>query len=438
MLTVRGIDRRPLSIPAFRRLWLASLVSAIGGSFSVIMVPAQLFALTGSSATVGWSAAVSFPLLAFAALWSGSLADVVDRRRLLLVAHTGLAATYTLLWMQSVMDLQSVTGLLILVGGQGLTYGAIMTTTGAVLPRVVPPDQLAAASSLSSLVRYTGAVLGPLLAGVLIPLVGAGTLYLFDAIALIAVLWAVFRLPPLPDLNQPDSRPATVPHLVAGFRLLAADRILPGVLAVDLAAMAFGMPAALFPELATHWGAANPLGTSSSSDARALGLLYAAYPAGVFAISLISGTFTRTRRPGTLMIAAALVWGVTVILTGLAPNLWLTLAALGFGGAANFVLSTCRNAITQAQPDDARRGRTQGTLTVVLIGGPQAATLLHGLAGSVLGTRWAICVGGLLTVTTVATIAAFHPQLRTYDAPAADADPERPPRSGRTGGLRTH
>ena len=141
------------------------------------------------------------------------------------------------------------------------------------------------------------------------------------------------------------------------------------------------------------------------------------------------------------MIAAALVWGLTVLLLGLAPNLWLALAALGFGGAANFVLSTCRNTITQAHPDDTLRGRTQGTLTVVLIGGPQAATLLHGLAGAVFGARWAICLGGLLTMTTVAVIAASHPQLRRYRIPAAEPDPEgasfvmarrRPPRSATT------
>lgn len=434
MLTVRGIDRRPLSSPAFRRLWLASVVSAVGGSFSLIAIPLELFELTGSSATVGWSAAVSFPMLVLAALWTGSLADVVDRRRLLLAAHFGLAMTYTLLWAQAVADLESdavrVAVLLVLVGAQGLSYGAIMTTTGAVLPRVVPPDVLLAASSLSSLARYTGAVVGPLLAAVLIPLVGLGTLYWLDATALIVVLWAVFRLPPLPAVSRstdgsaapstarsaapstarPAARPSMGQHSLGGFRALAADRVLPAALALDLAAMAFGMPSALFPELAAG-DPGTSVGSGLVDSASTLGLLYAAYPAGVLALGLFSGTFTRTRRPGTLMTAAALVWGLTVVLAGLAPSLWLTLAVLGLGGAANLVISTCRNAITQAYPDDSLRGRIQGALTIVLIGGPQAGTLLHGLAGSWLGPRRAICLGGLLTIATVVMIAAAAPRL---------------------------
>ena len=420
MLTVRGLDRRPLTLPAFRRLWLASVVSAVGGSFSVIAIPAQLFALTGASATVGWSAAASFPALVVAALGSGSLADVVDRRRLLFAAHLGLAITYVLLWVQAAAHLQSVAVLLVLVAAQSLSFGSIMTTTGAVVPRVVPADLLAAANSLSSLVRYTGAVVGPLLAGVLMPVVGLGTLYLFDALALITVLWAIFRLPALAAASAPSARP-TAPragrrhliapaddigrHVLAGFRRLATDRVLRAVLGIDLAAMTFGLPWALFPELAD-----GDLGESVGS-ARALGLLYAAYPAGVFALGLISGTFTRTRQPGPWMTGAALVWGLTVIFAGLAPNLTLTLAALGLGGAANFVLSTCRNVITQAHPEDTLRGRTQGALTIVLFGGPQAATLLHGLAGSALGPRPAICLGGALTVVIVALIANATPEL---------------------------
>jgi len=168
------VDRRPLAVPAYRRLWLASAVSAVGGSFSLIAVPTQLFALTGSSATVGISAAVSFAALAAASLLAGALADVVDRRRLLLAAHLGQGATYLLLWIQAAAGQRSTAVLLALVACQGVSYGTIMTTTGAAVPRLVPVDPLPAATGLSSLVRYTGSVVGPLLAGVLIPVVGLG------------------------------------------------------------------------------------------------------------------------------------------------------------------------------------------------------------------------------------------------------------------------
>jgi hypothetical protein len=241
------VDRRPLTIPAFRRLWMASAVSAVGGSFSLIAVPTQLFTLTGSSAVVGVSAAVSMCALIISALWSGALADAMDRRRLLLAGNAGLGLAYVGLWLNGVLGLNSVPVLLVLVAIQGISFGATMTTMGAAVPRVVPTEQLVAANSLSSLTRYTGAVVGPLLAGVLIPAIGLGTLYLLDALALSVVLWAVAKLPamPSPAGAQTIRMTGTLLQLGDGFRYLARHRVLVAILAVDLAAMVFALPVAL-------------------------------------------------------------------------------------------------------------------------------------------------------------------------------------------------
>jgi MFS family permease len=177
---------------------------------------------------------------------------------------------------------------------------------------------------------------------------------------------------------------------------------------VDLAAMVFGLPTALFPELAQR-SYDGPAGGGLG-----LGLMYAAYPVGVFLTGLMSGTFTRARRHGATMASAAMAWGVTLVLVGLAPRLWIALVALGLGGAANLLLSSFRNAITQAHADDALSGRTQGSLTIVLVGGPQAGNVLHGIAGSALGPKTAICLGGLLTVISVAALAWATPSLWQY------------------------
>ncbi|WP_433425004.1 MFS transporter [Microtetraspora malaysiensis] len=431
-----AVDRRPLAVAAFRRLWVASAACAVGGSFSVVAVPTQLYTVTGSSAVVGAAAAVSFAALVVAALWTGALADLMDRRRVLLAADCGLAFTYAALWAQAVLGGRSVPVVMLLVACQGLSFAAIMTTMGAVVPRLVPVELLPAANSLSSLTRYAGSIVGPALAGVLIPIVGLDTLYLFDAVALMAVVWAVAKLPPLPPLPPLPAQPhpagssrdpaarhrrrrPTIGQVVAGFRYLAASRLLVAVLAVDLAAMVFGMPTALFPELAQHtYG--GPAGGGLE-----LGLLYAAYPAGVVAAGLLSGTFTRARRHGALMAGAAAAWGSTVVFLGLAAQLWVALAALVLGGAVNFVLSTFRNAITQAHTHDAMRGRIQGSLTVVLCGGPHIANLLHGAATSLLDPRVVICAGGLLTTVTVAAIAWAVPELRNHTARSATSAPPR-------------
>ncbi|MBW6437413.1 MFS transporter [Actinoplanes hulinensis] len=407
-LGVYLVDRRPLRVAAFRRLWLASAVTAVGGSFSLVAVPAQLFTLTGSSATVGMAAAVSLCALAGSALWSGVLADAMDRRRLLIAGNAGLGLSYLGLWLNSLLRLDSVAVLLMLVALQGLSFGVTLTTTGAAVPRVVPRELLVAANSLSSLTRYSGAVAGPLLAGVLIPVVGLGTLYLFDTLALGLVLWAVARLPAMPP--PVVAAGGVLRRLGDGFRYLAGHRLLVAILAVDLAAMVFAMPHALLPELAerTYGGAAGG-GTE-------LGVLYAAYPAGVLLAGLLSGTFGRARRHGALMASAAMAWGGCVILLGLAPNLLVAVVALGAGGAVNLVLSTFRNAISQAYTDDALRGRLQGSLTVVLMGGPQLANMLHGLGGAAAGARTAIVAGGTLTVLTVALLIRTVPDLWRHDA----------------------
>jgi MFS family permease len=446
-------DRRPLAVPAFRRWWAASLVTAVGGSFSVVAVPAQLYATTGTSAALGGSAILSLAGLVIGALTAGTMADRWDRRLVLLVAQSGLAATYAGLWAQASLN-GPLPILLTLITCQGLTFGAISTTAGAVLPRLLPSELLAAANSLNSLVRYAGWILGPILGGLLIPAAGLSTLYLCDAAALAAVLWAVLQLPPMPPTTQTPQKasPAQAPWrsaavqvareapvvgepregpvaleplpgsaaradrsgrdgrgLRGGLRHLRTSRLLMAVLAVDLAAMVLGMPVVLFPELARNtYG--DPVGGGP-----VLGLFYAAYPAGVIVAGLLSGTFTRVRRPGRTMAFAAMAWGATVVLLGLTTHLWVALAALVLGGAVNFVLSTHRNAITQAHTDDALLGRVQGLLTVVLTGGPQLANLLHGAAGALIGPRPAIIAGGLLTATAVAVTLRATPELSAVE-----------------------
>jgi hypothetical protein len=119
-----------------------------------------------------------------------------------------------------------------------------------------------------------------------------------------------------------------------------------------------------------------------------------------------------------MMASAAIAWGICVIALAAATRLWFALAALVLGGAVNFVLSTFRNAISQEHTDDALRGRIQGTLTVVLFGGPQVANVTHGVAGAVVGPRLAIGVGGALTVVAVCGVLRLVPQLWHY-RPAA-------------------
>lgn len=223
MLTSRKllVDTRPLRINSFRRLWLSTLLTSVGSTFTAVAVPLQIYDTTGSSAYVGLAGLAALGPLTVAALWGGAVADAVDRRRMLLATNGGIALTSVLMCLQTVCHLRSVTALFVLVGLQQGFFGANSAARGSTTPRLVRADLLPAANALESTVTWLGSVTGPFLAGMLLPAVGVGPLYLLDAIALCATLWSVWRLPSLPATGGRAHRRAGVRQIVDGFAYLA-------------------------------------------------------------------------------------------------------------------------------------------------------------------------------------------------------------------------
>lgn len=297
-----AMDTRPLRRPAYRRLWSSTVVTAVGSQLTAVAVPKQIYDITGSSAWVGAaSLAGLLPLIVFA-LWGGAVADTVDRRKLLLITNTGIAVTSLLFWIQAVTGMASVAALMLLLALQQAFWGLNAPARNASIARLVPEDELPAANALGSTVMQTGQVVGPLLAGALIPVIGLPELYLIDALALCVTVWAVYKLPALPPLAGTAVRRAGVREVVAGFRYIARHKVLLLSFLADIVAMVFGMPRALFPQLAAETYA--PYG-----EGLALGLLFAAIPIGAVAGGLFSGTFSRARRHGWMVIGAVVVWG---------------------------------------------------------------------------------------------------------------------------------
>lgn len=271
-----AMDTRPLRRPAYRRLWSSTVVTAVGSQLTAVAVPKQIYDITGSSAWVGAaSLAGLLPLIVFA-LWGGAVADTVDRRKLLLITNTGIAVTSLLFWIQAVTGMASVAALMLLLALQQAFWGLNAPARNASIARLVPEDELPAANALGSTVMQTGQVVGPLLAGALIPVIGLPELYLIDALALCVTVWAVYKLPALPPLAGTAVRRAGVREVVAGFRYIARHKVLLLSFLADIVAMVFGMPRALFPQLAAETYA--PYG-----EGLALGLLFAAIPIGAVA-----------------------------------------------------------------------------------------------------------------------------------------------------------
>jgi MFS family permease len=412
-----AIDTRPLRHPAYRRLWSAELVTAVGSQLTAVAVPKQIYDVTGSSTWIGIASFAALAPLVVFGLWGGAIADAVDRRRLLLVTNLGIAATSILFWAQAAAGSHSVWPLVLLLAVQQGLFGVNSAAQGAAIPRLVPEAELAAANSLGATAMLTGALFGPMVAGALIPVIGLPTLYLLDAVGLTATVWAVHRLPALPPLADPGTagtpadgggaRATGWRQVSDGFRFVAANQLLLISFAVDLIAMVFGMPRALFPQMAA---------TTFGGSHLALGLLFASMPAGALAGGLLSGTFTRVRRHGAMTIAAVFAWGLAMVGFGLAGPLWLACLFMALGGVADFISMIFRGVILQSVAPDDMRGRMQGVFTVVVAGGPRLADLVHGIAGAALGTRTAVAGGGLLVILSVVALAVLAPAYWRYRA----------------------
>lgn len=406
------VDVRPLRVPPYSRLFWSNVVTSIGSQLTIVAVPTQVYDLTGSSGYVGLAGGVALvPLLLFG-LWGGAIADAVDRRTLLLISNGGIAVTSVLFWLQAALSVNSVSLVLALLGLQQVFFAVNQPTRSAAIARLVPAELLPAAGALNGTVVSFGAVMGPMLAGALIPVLGLSTLYLIDAAGLTLTMWAVWRLPSLPPLDG-AARRAGLAQVIDGFRYLATRKVLLASFLLDIIAMVFGLPRALFPEIAQHTFG-GPAGGGF-----ALGLLFAAMPIGSVLAGLLSGWLSRIRRHGVAITVAVVAWGLAVAGFGLSGQLWLAVLCIGIGGAADLVSMVFRGTMLQVAATDEMRGRMQGVFTVVVAGGPRLADLLHGTVGAAVGTTMAVTGGGLLVVVLVVAAAIALPSFWRYQSPVS-------------------
>ncbi len=418
-------DTTPLRTPDFRRLWLTGIVTVIGANLTIFAVPVQLYALTQNSAYVGLAGLFALVPLVVFGLLGGAWADAMDRRLLLIIATCGLAVASVLLWLQALLELNNVWVVLCLLSVQQAFFAINQPTRSAAIPRILPGDQLPAANSLNMTVMQLGAIVGPLLAGVMLHWVDLSTLYLIDAITCIAPIWATFRLSPIPPTNggQHSSGLGAVRSVLEGFRYLAGNQVVLMSFVVDLIAMIFGMPRALFPQMA-HESFGGPIEGGTT-----MALLAAAMSVGAVAGGVFSGWLPRIRRQGLVVVVAIVVWGVAMVGFGLAGGLahgtagtvlWIGLAFLAIGGVADMVSAAFRSTILQQVASDELRGRLQGVFTVVVAGGPRLSDAVHGGAAAVVGTTVAAAGGGALVVVGVVIAALAVPAFIRYRVAEGD------------------
>ncbi|RBY94187.1 MFS transporter [Blastococcus sp. TBT05-19] len=405
-----ALDTTPLRIPAFRRLFGGVAATMIGQQMTLVAVPFQVYALTGNSLYVGLTSVVALVPLVVFGLLGGAIADVMDRRKLMLVTSTGAAVTSALLALQALLpgggDLVLLWVLTAFVSG----FAAVnQPARSAAIPALVGTELVPAANALAMTVRQAGVIAGPLLAGVLISQGELFLAYVIDALGFLAAALLLRGLPPLPPGGRVVKLKlgAAVRGVGEGFTFLRTQPVLLMTFVVDIIAMLFAWPNAVFPELSEGRFAGSP---------NALGWLFAGVSIGALVMGLTSGWVSRIDRQGAAVLGAIAVWGVATIGFGLAQSLWLAVLFLAIAGAGDMVSAVLRSSMLQLAAPDEMRGRMQGVFIVVVAGGPRLGDLRAGALASAAGVTAAMVSGGVVVVLAMVAVALLVPSFWLFRA----------------------
>ena len=382
-----------------------SFISSMGAQATLVALPYQLYVETHSALLVGLLGAAELVPLVVMALLGGAVADRMDRRRLLLLSQLGVFAGAGGLAVAAFAGRPSVLTLYVL-GALLAGFNALQNVArSAILPNLVDRQRLRPALALNYGLSALTMVLGPGLGGLLIAGFGVQAAYTVDAVSCLAVVFTVLPIAMQPPLGGQDD--SVLRSIADGLRYVRGNRALVGSFAIDLVAMTFGMPRALFAVLAVSVYHAGAGGT---------GVLYAAVSAGATVAALTTGWLSHARRLGVIVIWAVIAWGTAIALTGLMGSLWLAAGMLAIAGAADSVSAVCRSTINQTVTPDHMRGRMSAVFSLVVTGGPRLGDIESGSVAGAAGVRFSVISGGLACVVGVAGILLAFPALARYDS----------------------
>ncbi|MBX5440026.1 MAG: MFS transporter [Solirubrobacteraceae bacterium] len=394
-----------------RLLTIGQACSSLGTQAALVALPYQVYVETDSPLLVGLIGAVELVPNVLGSLLGGAWADRVDRRRLMLAAQAVLTLVAVLLVVLSALGAAHVAALFVLAAALAASGAVVNVTRAAAVPALSGP-YLRSALAINFSVAQLASIVGPGGGGLLISLAGVEAVYLLDAVAFALVLALAVPIRPLPPTDADAEHPPIARSIAEGLRFVAANRALLGSFVIDLAAMTFAMPRALFPVLAL---------TVYDAGASGTGLLYASVSAGAVLAAVTTGWLERARWLGRITIVSVVVWGAAIALVGIAPSLWWAAALLALAGAADSVSAVCRSVINQVVTPEHLRGRMSSVFMLVVTSGPRLGDLRSGLAGSLLPVTAAVASGGLLCLAAVAVIAVAFPQLARYDSEREEA-----------------
>lgn len=395
---------------AFRRLFASQFISGIGTMVSYVAVPWQLYQLTHSNALVGLLGLVQLVPVVVCGLLGGAVADRVDRKRLLIGSEALMALCLAGLLANALAATPSALAIYALVAVLQGASGFHRPALEALTQKLARPDEFAAVAALSSVRGTVGMVAGPALAGLLLARWGAVGAYLFDFASFIAAIFFLARIPRerIGHVDVPGERPHLLVDLAEGVRFAWARPELMGTYIVDIVAMAFAFPIALFPAMA-----------EADGRTASVGWLLSAMSVGALIIGLFSGWTGKVRRHGRAVVIAAAVWALGIVALGFAPSLMLALVCLAVAGAADMVSGVFRGTIWNETIPNSLRGRLAGIEMISYLAGPLIGNARAGFMADAWGVSPAIWVGGVVCLAGVIATGFALPRFWAYRSSTA-------------------
>ena len=399
-----ALDITPLTTSRdFRLLFIGQAFSYFGSMMRFAILPWQVYELTNSSFAVGMLGLVEFVPMFFTAFIGGALADYIDRKRLIWLTETGMALTAGILIFNSLLPQPRVWIIYVVAALFAGLNGLQRPAREAIVPRIVPPEQMTAVAALNSLRFSFGMIVGASFGGIIAVKFGTALAYSIDCITFVISLITILMIratPPPPDADRPSWQ-----SIKEGLRYAKSRQELMGTYLIDLNAMFFGMPMALFPAIAVSYG-----------KPESVGFLYAAPAVGTFFISLFSRMFGRVNRHGLAITISAGIWGVAIIIFGFSNSLWVGLFFLAIAGAADAVSGLYRMTVWNQSIPDHLRGRLAGIEMISYMTGPYLGNAEAGIVATIFNLRTSIVSGGVLCVAGTLALAVVLPKFLRYDA----------------------
>jgi MFS family permease len=390
---------------AFRRLFASQFISGLGTMVSYVAVPWQLYQLTHSNAQVGLLGLVQLLPVVICGLLGGAVADRVDRKRLLIGSEALMAMCLAGLLANALVAAPSVLAIYALVAVLQGASGFHRPALEALTQKLARPEEFAAVAALSSVRGTVGMVAGPALAGLLLARWGAVGAYLFDFCTFLAALFFIYRIPAvaMEATDAPGERPHLLADLAEGLRFAWARPELMGTYVVDIVAMAFAFPVALFPAMA-----------AADGRTESVGWLLSAMSVGALAIGVFSGWTGKVTRHGRAVVIAAAVWAVGIVALGFAPSLALGLLCLAVAGAADMVSGVFRGTIWNQTIPNTLRGRLAGIEMISYLTGPLIGNARAGFMADAWGVSASVWAGGVICLVCVVLTGFALPRFWAY------------------------